>query len=58
MTRTPLTHAELAQAIQSLRLGTDASDLHGSLTGFLCAGGRATAPNRPTAMPLVLSKSL
>ncbi len=35
-------HSELSKALASLRLGVDASDLHGSLTGFFCAGGRAS----------------
>ncbi|HEY0178591.1 MAG TPA: UPF0149 family protein [Dokdonella sp.] len=36
-----LGHAELARALRALRLGVDASDLHGSLTGYLCCGGEA-----------------
>jgi uncharacterized protein YgfB (UPF0149 family) len=53
MTRSPLTHARLASALQTLRLGMGASDLHGSLTGYLCAGGSAgvepllPAPDEP-----------
>jgi uncharacterized protein YgfB (UPF0149 family) len=35
-------HSELSRALATLRLGVDASELHGSLTGFLCAGGRAS----------------
>lgn len=35
-------HSELSRALASLRLGVDASELHGSLTGFLCAGGHAS----------------
>jgi uncharacterized protein YgfB (UPF0149 family) len=37
-----LNHAEFTRTLATLRLGVDASDLHGSLTGFLCAGGRAS----------------
>lgn len=37
------THAALAAALASLSLGVQASELHGSLTGYLCAGGKATA---------------
>lgn len=37
------THAALAAALSGLPLGVQASELHGSLTGFLCAGGKATA---------------
>ena len=43
MTRTSLTHAELSAALKTLQLGVGASDLHGSLTGYLCAGGKAGA---------------
>lgn len=35
-------HSELSKALATLCLGVDASDLHGSLTGFFCAGGRAS----------------
>ncbi len=31
-------HAELAGVLRTLRLGIDASDLHGSLCGYLCSG--------------------
>lgn len=34
-------HAELARSLSRLRLGVGASELHGSLAGFLCAGGLA-----------------
>ena len=37
----PITHAELDLALSELRFGVDASDLHGSLIGFLCEIGRA-----------------
>lgn len=36
-----LTHAELTAVLRTLRLGVDASDLHGSLSGWLCGGGSA-----------------
>jgi uncharacterized protein YgfB (UPF0149 family) len=36
-------HDRVSSVLASLRLGIDASDLHGSLTGYLCAGGRAGA---------------
>jgi len=52
MTRSPLTHAELARAIETLRLGMGASDLHGSLTGYLCAGGTAGVEEWPAALEL------
>jgi uncharacterized protein YgfB (UPF0149 family) len=35
------THAALAAALAGLSLGVQASELHGSLTGYLCAGGKA-----------------
>ena len=41
-TDTP-THAALATALARLSLGVQASELHGSLTGYLCAGGKPTA---------------
>jgi uncharacterized protein len=47
-----MTYAELAAALKTLRLGMGASDLHGSLTGYLCAGGRAGAAEWPHALAL------
>jgi uncharacterized protein YgfB (UPF0149 family) len=38
----PLNHTEFTQTLATLRLSVDPSDLHGSLTGFLCGGGRAS----------------
>jgi len=52
MTRSPLTHAELATALKTLRLGVGASDLHGSLTGYLCAGGIAGVEEWPRALEI------
>ena len=43
MPEAPISHAELAAALARMRLGTGASDLHGSLAGYLCAGGDAGA---------------
>src|SRR4051812_47435030 len=37
----PVTHADLGTVLQELKLGVAASELHGSLTGYLCAGGHA-----------------
>ncbi|MEP6511190.1 MAG: UPF0149 family protein [Dokdonella sp.] len=37
------THAEVAAALMTHRVGVSASDVHGSLTGYLCAGGRTDA---------------
>jgi hypothetical protein len=47
-----MTHAELATALRTLRLGVGASDLHGSLTGYLCAGGLAGAEEWPRALEI------
>ncbi|HVT31908.1 MAG TPA: UPF0149 family protein [Rhodanobacteraceae bacterium] len=52
MTPSSLTHEELARVLASLRLGVGASDLHGSLTGYLCAGGTAGADNWPAALEI------
>lgn len=45
-------HAELTRTLAALRLGIHASDLHGSLTGYLCAGGHASADDWPGALQL------
>ncbi|MDC8013621.1 UPF0149 family protein [Tahibacter soli] len=45
MNTSAITHAELDLALSDLRFGVDPSDLHGSLTGYLCAGGVANARN-------------
>ena len=39
----PLTHAQLGEMLAQLHLGVGASDLHGSLTGYVCGGGSAGA---------------
>lgn len=52
MTQSPLTHAELARALETMRLGVGASDLHGSLTGYLCGGGSAGAEEWPAALEI------
>jgi uncharacterized protein YgfB (UPF0149 family) len=36
-----LDHAEFTRCLDRLRLGVGASELHGSLSGYLCAGGTA-----------------
>ncbi len=48
----PLSHAELAMTLARLRLGVGASELHGSLTGYLCARGQAAADAWPLALEL------
>ena len=40
-TGTPVTHAQLGELLANLRFGIGPSDLHGSLTGYLCGGGVA-----------------
>jgi uncharacterized protein YgfB (UPF0149 family) len=52
MTHSPLTHAKLASALRTLRVGMGASDLHGSLTGYLCAGGSAGVDEWPAALEI------
>lgn len=47
-----VTHAQLDEAISRLHLGISASDLHGSLTGYLCAGTQATAQDWLAALQL------
>lgn len=43
MSQTDLpSYAEVAQTVQRLQLGIDASELHGALCGFVCAGGPAS----------------
>ena len=53
----PITHAELGEVLTALRFGVDASDLHGSLTGYLCAGGQASARDWLAALQLQLDDS-
>jgi uncharacterized protein YgfB (UPF0149 family) len=52
MTPAPLTHEELSRVLASLRLGVGASELHGSLTGYLSAGGKAGAGEWPAALEI------
>jgi uncharacterized protein YgfB (UPF0149 family) len=39
-TKSGISHAELGKELVRLQVGVGASDLHGSLIGYLCAGGR------------------
>ena len=48
----PVTHAGLGALLTRLQLGIGASDLHGSLSGYLCAGGTANAKAWPHALEL------
>ena len=43
MSAIPISHRELSETLDRLQAGINASDLHGSLTGYLCAGGKTTA---------------
>jgi uncharacterized protein YgfB (UPF0149 family) len=52
MTPPPLTHEELSRVLASLGLGVGASELHGSLTGYLTAGGTAGADAWPAALEI------
>ena len=42
MSESPISHREFSATLSNLGAGVSASDLHGSLTGFLCAGGKAS----------------
>lgn len=43
---TTITHAQLGEVLDRLHVGVSPSDLHGSLTGYLCAGNRARESTR------------
>jgi hypothetical protein len=47
-----ITHAHLGEVLANLRVGVGASDLHGSLTGYLCGGGPAGAHGWLAALQL------
>jgi uncharacterized protein YgfB (UPF0149 family) len=49
---TPVSHAELDATLAQARLGVGASDLHGSLAGYLSGGGRAGPRNFLKALQL------
>lgn len=53
----PITHAQLGELLATLQFGVDPSDLHGSLTGFLCAGGHADSRDWLTALQLETDKT-
>lgn len=38
-----LTYGELGEMLDTMHLGVSAADMHGSLVGYLCAGGQAGA---------------
>jgi hypothetical protein len=52
MTHATINHADLAAALSAMRLGVGASELHGSLSGYLCGGGTAGAPALLSALEL------
>lgn len=52
MTHATINHADLAAALAAMRLGVGASELHGSLSGYLCGGGNAGAPALLSALEL------
>jgi uncharacterized protein YgfB (UPF0149 family) len=47
-----ITHAQLGEMLANLHLGVSPSDLHGSLTGYVCGGGSAGARGWLTALEL------
>jgi uncharacterized protein YgfB (UPF0149 family) len=47
-----LTHAQLGAVLARLHVGVGASDLHGSLTGYICGGGSAGARGWLAALEL------
>ena len=47
-----ITHAQLGEMLARLHVGVGASDLHGSLTGYLCGGGSAGARGWLAALEL------
>lgn len=49
---TAITHAQLGEMLARLHVGVGASDLHGSLTGYICGGGGAGARGWLAALEL------
>lgn len=47
-----ITHAQLGEMLAKLHVGVGASDLHGSLTGYVCGGGSAGARGWLAALEL------
>lgn len=52
MSESPISYQDLSDTLVRLRAGVSASDLHGSLTGYLCAGGKASADTWLDALAL------
>ncbi len=55
MTEAPISHQDFSETLAKLGAGVSASDLHGSLTGYLGAGGKATENNWGEALALDFS---
>lgn len=49
---TSISYSDLAEALATMRLGIGVSELHGSLSGYLCCGGSAGAPALLSALEL------
>jgi uncharacterized protein YgfB (UPF0149 family) len=49
---TSTTYSDLAESLATMRLGIGASELHGSISGYLCGGGNAGAPALLSALEL------
>lgn len=47
-----ISHADLDNELTLFRFGVNASDLHGSLCGFLCGGGHVSAHNWLAALAI------
>ncbi|MBL0162138.1 MAG: UPF0149 family protein [Xanthomonadales bacterium] len=50
MSATSISYRELSETLARLQIGINASDLHGSLTGYLCGGGKTTAEDWTEAL--------
>ena len=57
MSDVPISHQDLSDTLSRLRAGINASDLHGSLIGYLCAGGKASAVSWTDALALDLAEA-
>ncbi|MEP6882056.1 MAG: UPF0149 family protein [Dokdonella sp.] len=57
MSESPISHQVLSDTLARLRAGINASDLHGSLIGYFCAGGKASADSWTDALALDLAEA-
>lgn len=55
MTEPLISHQQFSETLSKLAAGVSASDLHGSLTGYLCAGGKAAETSWGDALALDFS---